>query len=62
MQVLTANHWIEVGNPDGRVRGRIEGVDDYDNHIGTLSTNQDPSELPETKPLTKELHRLVHGP
>jgi hypothetical protein len=23
-QILTANHWTEIGNPYGRVRGRTE--------------------------------------
>jgi hypothetical protein len=54
--MLTPNHWTEVGNPYGRVRGKIEGAEVAGNPIGrtTLSTNPDPSELPETKPPTKE--------
>jgi hypothetical protein len=57
MQILTANHWTEVWDPYGRDRGRIEG-DEWDcNPIGRpmFSTNQDPWELPETKPPTKAL-------
>ena len=56
MQILTANHWTEVRNPDGNVRGRIEGAEGDGNPIGrtTVSTNLDPWELPETKPPTKE--------
>jgi hypothetical protein len=35
MQILTANHWIEVGDHDGRVRARTEEVerDDKNNSI-----------------------------
>jgi hypothetical protein len=44
MQILTANHWTEVRNPDGNVRGRIEGAEGDGNPIGrtTVSTNQTP--------------------
>ena len=50
MQILTANHWTEVRDPYGRVRGRIEGTEGDGNPIGrpTVSTNLDPWELPET--------------
>jgi hypothetical protein len=56
MQRLTANHWTEVGDPHGRVRGRIEGIEGDGNPIGrtTMSIKSDPWELPETKPQTKE--------
>jgi hypothetical protein len=56
MKILIANHWIEVGDQYGRVRGRIEGAEGDCNPIGrrTLSTNLDPLELPKTKPKTKE--------
>jgi hypothetical protein len=56
MQISTAKHWTEVGDPCGRVRGRIEGTEGDGNPIGrpTVSTNLDPWELPETKPPTKE--------
>ena len=52
----TAKHWPEVGDPYGRVRGRIEGAEGDFNPIGrpTVSTKLDPSQLPETKPKTKE--------
>ena len=60
MQILTANHWTEVRDPYGRVRGRIEGAEGDGNPIGrpTVSTNLDPWELPETEPPTKE-HTLA---
>jgi hypothetical protein len=56
IQIPTANHWSEVGDPHGRVTGWIEGAEGNCNYIGrpTVSTNQDPWELPETKPPTKE--------
>ena len=47
MQILTANHWTEVRDPNGRVRGRIEGAEGDGNPIGrpTVSKNSDPCEL-----------------
>jgi hypothetical protein len=56
MLILRANHWTEVRDPYGRVRGRTEGAEEDCNPVGrtTLSTNPDPSKLPETKPPTKE--------
>jgi hypothetical protein len=56
MQIITANHWTEAGDPYRGVRGRIEADKGGGNPIGrtTVLTNPDPSELPETKPLTKE--------
>jgi hypothetical protein len=54
MQILMAYHWIEVGDQYGKIRGRAEGAEEDCNPVGrTLSTNQDPSKLPETKPKTK---------
>jgi hypothetical protein len=57
MQMLAANHQIEHGEPNGRVRGRPEGAEGVCNPTGrTISTNQTLTlpELPETKPPTKE--------
>ena len=56
MQILTANHWTEVKDLYGRVRGRIKGAEGDGNPIGraTVRTNPDPLELSETKPPTKE--------
>jgi hypothetical protein len=56
MQILIANHWTEVGDPSGKVRGQIEEAEGYCNPVGRpkISTNQDLWELPETKPPTKE--------
>jgi hypothetical protein len=63
MQILTAYHWIVVRDPYGRVRGRMEGAEQDCNPIGRtkVSTNLDPSALPQTKPLTKE-HTWEIGP
>jgi hypothetical protein len=56
MQILPANHWTDVGDPYGRVRGRVEGAERNGNPIGrpTVSPNPDTLELTETKPPTKE--------
>jgi hypothetical protein len=47
---------MEVRNPCGKARGRIEGTGRGGNPIKrpTVSTNSDPWELPKTKPPTKE--------
>ena len=44
MQILTANHWSETGDPNGRVMERSEGAEGECNPIGrsTVSTNQMP--------------------
>jgi hypothetical protein len=34
MKILTANHWTEVGEPNGRVRERAEGPERVSNPIG----------------------------
>jgi hypothetical protein len=62
VQILTVKHRTEVGDPCGRVRGRIEGDKRDGNPIGraTVSINLDPWELPEAESPTKE-HTLA-GP
>jgi hypothetical protein len=57
--MLAANHRTEHKIPNGGVRERTEGAEGVYNIIGstTISTNQTPptpSELPGTKPPTKE--------
>jgi hypothetical protein len=44
MHILTANHWNEPGDPNGRVRGRSERAEGECNPIErtTVSTNQMP--------------------
>jgi hypothetical protein len=58
MQILTANHWTEPGDPSGRVRRRTEGAEGVCHLIGrTILTKQNippPQKLPGTKPPTKE--------
>jgi hypothetical protein len=46
MQILKSKHWTKVGDPCGRVRGRIEETEGDDNATGrpTVSTNLDPSD------------------
>jgi hypothetical protein len=56
MQILTADHWTESGEPNGGIRGRTEGAEAVCNLIRrtTTSTNQTPHpKLPGNKPLTK---------
>jgi hypothetical protein len=52
----TYSHWTVLRDPYGSITGRTEGSesDGNPNGITTASTNLDPSELPETKPPTKE--------
>jgi hypothetical protein len=41
MQILTAIHWTEPGESNGKVRGGTEGAEGDCNPIGrTISTNQ----------------------
>ena len=56
MQILIVNHWIEVGDPYGRVRERIEEAEGDDNPIRrpTVLTNLVPWLLSETKPPIKK--------
>jgi hypothetical protein len=60
LQILTAKHWTELGDPYGRVRERSEDNEGDGNPIEilTVSTNLNPLELPETKLPTKE-HKQV---
>jgi hypothetical protein len=64
MQILTAIHWIELGDPSGGVRGRTEGAEEGWNPIGrtTISTNQTPHISQGLSHQSKSIHELVHGP
>jgi hypothetical protein len=55
MHIQIANHWTEVRDPYGRVRGRSEGIEVDGNPIGRqiLSTTPVTWVLPESKPSTK---------
>ena len=53
MQILTVNHWTELRDPNGRVRGRTKGAEGDCNPIGrTISTYQ----------TTQNSQRLNHQP
>ena len=56
LQQLTETIGLSLGNPYGRVRGRIEEAEGDGNSIErpTVSANPDHWELPETEPSTKE--------
>jgi hypothetical protein len=65
-QILTPNHWTEVGDTYGWIRGKTEEAEreSGSDPIGrpAVSTNPDPRELPETEPPTRNVHRLARGP
>ena len=56
MQIPSAKHGMEVRDPYGRVRARIEGTEADDNTTGrpTVSSNLDPWKLTETESPTEE--------
>jgi hypothetical protein len=62
MQILTANHWTEPGNPNGRVRGRAEGAEGDHNLIGrtTASINWAPQSFQGLNHQPKNIYGLVH--
>lgn len=45
MQMYTAKHWTEPGEPDGEVSVRTIGAERFSNHVGrtTILTNQHPN-------------------
>ena len=51
MDILRVNHWTEVWESYGRVRGKIEGAEGVGNsiEISKVLTNPDPWKLPEIK-------------
>ena len=56
MHICRANHWTQVIDTYGRVMGRIEEAVGDNNLLRrqTVSSNQEPWELVETKPSSKE--------
>jgi hypothetical protein len=57
MQIHTTNHCTEVGDPYGRIRGKIEelrGIATQYTGRPTVSTILDPLKCSETKPPTKK--------
>ena len=69
MQIPTATEWTNVGDPYGRVRGKIEGPEYDGNQAGrpTVSSNPVSWKLPENELLIKEhtwtgVRPLAHMP
>ena len=64
MLMLAANHQTEYWNPNGGVRGRIEGAEGDCNPIGrtTLSTNQTPQSSQVLNHQLKSTHGGPMGP
>lgn len=46
MQILIANHWTEVRDPYGRVRGRIDREEGDGNPVGRLTVSTNPERVP----------------
>jgi hypothetical protein len=63
-QILTAKLRTVVRDPNGRVRGRIEGAEEDGNPIGrpTVPTNLDPWESRRLSHQPKSMNGLVWGP
>jgi hypothetical protein len=64
MQILTANHWTELGDPNGKVRGRTKGSERDYNFIGrtTISTNgTSPQSSQGLNHHPKRIYGLVHS-
>jgi len=61
---LHPNHWTEVGDPYGWIRGRVEETERESDLIGrpAVSTNPDPRELWDTEPPTRSIEGLVWSP
>lgn len=56
MQILTSNHWTEVGDPNGELVEGLKELKGEDEPIGrpVVSTKLDPWELPKTEPQTRQ--------
>jgi hypothetical protein len=64
MQILTANHWTEPGDPNGRVRRRTKEAEGVCNSIGrttisTIQTLQSPQGLNHQPKSTHECSRAL---
>ena len=62
MQILTANHWTEIGDPNERVRGRTEGAEGGGNPIGRTTATTDPDISQRLSHQPKSIHELVQCP
>jgi hypothetical protein len=62
-QILTPNHWTEVRDPEGWIRGRIEKAERESDpiRIPAVSSNPYPRELTETELPTSSIHGPVQG-
>ena len=63
MQILTGKHWLELRDPDGRVRGRTKGAEGGGNPIGRtiVSTNYTHQCSQGLTHQPKSVHGLVPG-
>jgi hypothetical protein len=63
MQILTANHWTEHRNPNGRFRGRTERAEGNCNPTGraTISSSQTPQNSQGLNHQPKSTHGGTHG-
>jgi hypothetical protein len=63
MHIITANHWTEPIDLNGRVGGRTEGAEGVCNPIGrtTVPTNLAPQSTQGLSHQTKSMHGPVHG-
>ena len=63
MQILTGKHWLELRDPDGRVRGRTKGAEGDGNPIGRtiVSTNYTHQCSQGLTHQPKSVHGLVPG-
>jgi hypothetical protein len=61
MQILITNLWTEVGDPCGKIRGRIEGAEGEGDPIRrpAVSTNPDLWHIPEFELPTRSIQGLV---
>jgi hypothetical protein len=64
MQILTVNHWTELGDSYRRVRERTIGAEGDCKLIGrrTISINWTPQRFQKLSYQSMSIHGLVHGP
>ena len=62
LQILTASHWDEPKDPNGRVGGGTEGAEGDCNPVGgTISTNWTPWSSQSLNHQAKTTHGWIHG-
>jgi hypothetical protein len=63
MQILTANHWTDPKDPNGRTRGRTEEAEGDCNPIGRkASTNWTIQSSQRQNHQPKTVHEVIHAP